>query len=75
MNNLAEIFTYASVGVRKSAGMVAHRGTTFGALGRSFDSDRTSSTVCSEGWILTFFLTFLENGDALTDLHRVTYWD
>lgn len=54
MNNFADIFTYASVGVRKSAGIVAHSGTTLGALESFCETDRICRTASSEGWILNW---------------------
>lgn len=42
------------MGVRKSAGMVAHNGMTLGAFGRFCETDTISCRVSSEGWILTW---------------------
>lgn len=38
--------------MRKSAGIVAHSGTTLGALGSFCETDTTSRRVSKEGWIL-----------------------
>ena len=63
---------YASDGVRKSAGIIAHNGTRLGALGRLLDFDNTSLTVSSDGWIITciyeieisrFFMKVLTGAD------------
>ena len=53
--DLAEIFRYASVGVKMSAGIVAHKGTRFGGFGRFSELARTCFTVSNEGLILTYF--------------------
>ena len=49
MTDLAEIFRYASVGVKMSAGMVAHSGTIFGEFGAPSDSLRTRCMVSKDG--------------------------
>lgn len=46
---LADILRYAKVGVRISAGIVAHMGTRFGGFGSSFDAMSTSCTVLKDG--------------------------
>lgn len=51
--HLAESFRYAVSGVRKSDGIVAHRGTRFGGLGEFSEADIISCTVSNDGW--TFF--------------------
>ena len=52
LTHLADILRYANVGVRKSAGMVAHSGTRLGALGEPSDIDNTSPTSFNDGMIL-----------------------
>ena len=56
LTHFAEILTNASDGVRKSAGMMAHSGTTFGAFGRFIEAAKTSLSVSSEGLILIYKL-------------------
>ncbi len=51
LSYFADILRYARVGVRISAGMVAHIGTRFGGLGEPFDVARTSCTVSKDGCI------------------------
>ena len=58
------------MGVRKSAGIVAHSGTTLGALGSFCEFDTTSRRVSKEGWILIW--VSLEAGvtsNQFTGLH------
>ena len=50
----AEILRYANVGVRMSAGIVAHTGTRFGGFGELLDAASTSCTVSSDGCILNY---------------------
>lgn len=52
--DLADIFKYANVGVRISAGMVAHNGTRFGEFGKPFDTASISCTVSSDGCMLNY---------------------
>ena len=52
--HLAEIFRYANVGVRMSAGIVAHTGTIFGGFGELLDVASISCTVASDGCILNY---------------------
>lgn len=40
--------------MRKSAGIVAHNGKRFGALGRSTEAFKTSKIVSKEGFILAY---------------------
>ena len=40
--------------MRKSAGIVAHSGKRFGALGRSTEAFKTSKIVSKEGLILAY---------------------
>lgn len=49
---LVDILRYARVGVRISAGIVAHIGTRFGVFGESFDAVSTSCTTSKDGCIL-----------------------
>lgn len=48
-SDLADILRYARVGVRISAGIVAHIGTRLGGFGELFDAARTSCTVSRDG--------------------------
>ena len=52
--HLAEILRYASVGVRMSAGMVAHIGTRFGGFGELLEASSTCCTVSRVGSILNY---------------------
>lgn len=52
--DFAEILRYANVGVRTSAGIVAHIGTRFGGFGEPLDAARTSCTVSKEGSTLNY---------------------
>ena len=47
--HIAEIFRYAVSGVRKSDGIVAHKGTRFGGLGDLSKVESTSCTCSNEG--------------------------
>ncbi len=56
LTHFADIFRYASEGVRKSAGIVTYKGTIFGAFARSAEADKTSLTVSNDGLILAYGL-------------------
>ena len=51
--NVADSLRYARVGVRMSAGMVAHIGTMLGGLGESFKDARTRWIVSKDGCIFS----------------------
>jgi hypothetical protein len=61
MTHLARIFRYATEGVRRSAGMVAHRGTRFGGLGNWSDLSRTSRVTSRVGSMLTYIDTTISH--------------
>ncbi len=70
--DLAAIFKYASVGVRISAGMVAHIGTRFGGFGQSFREPKTLYAVSNDGCILDYRIVSIERRQAERDV-CITY--